>query len=58
MFFSHIISLIEKPYAKKPYLDLINYLKSINREQEAEAFLELFQLRFTKNDNNVSDGSE
>ena len=48
----YITSLIEKPYAKKHYLDLINYLNSINRDKEAEAFSSLFEVRFPQNGNN------
>ena len=53
-----ITSIIEKPYAKKPYLDLTEYLKSINREQELGAFLHLIELRFPNDNNNSSADSE
>ena len=52
-----ITSIIEKPYAKKPYLDFIEYLKSVGRAEEALAFSQLIELRFP-NDNNSSAGSE
>jgi hypothetical protein len=47
--YKFITSLIELPYSKKSYLDLIEYLKSHGKDQEASAFSHLIELRFPKN---------
>ena len=51
MFIKILTSIIEKPFAKKPYLDLVIYLESIGKKQEAEAFSDLIDLRFPHDDN-------
>jgi len=58
MYIKLITSIIDKPYAKKPYLDFVEYLQSTGREQEALAFLNLIELRFPPNDNNPSVDSQ
>ena len=58
MFVKILTSIIEKPFAKKHYLDWINHLKATGKEQEAEAFSDLVDLRFPQNDNNPHNSSE
>jgi hypothetical protein len=51
-----ILSIIEQPTAKKPYEDLLTYLKKVNREEEAAGVDYLIRKRFDANYHSNSSG--
>jgi hypothetical protein len=54
----YVIPIIEQPYAKKPYEDYANYLKSINNINESIAIYDLISKRFENGYNNTDISKE